>query len=247
MKKYLLFISSIFILGMLLSGCATIVRGSDQRVVIDSTPSKATVIVTGYKSNVDRNIKYFSVYETPCSIMLPRKYSYNMAFQKYGYEVDNVNCPSIVDGAIAGNIVFGGILGAGIDLLSGSAYTLVNNHINLKLSRDVSIPDSLVPMIDENSNLSNYIFNKGAYKDLLNADMLGRGEYILKTYLREHNIFYREESWNTNDKCIIVYYPEPDTEFAIKYMSTRYYLKFHQASGYYIVDSVITHDGVHQK
>ena len=53
--------------------------------------------------------------------------------EKDGYVSETVTLTSGVGGAIAGNILLGGIIGGGIDMASGAAYKLYPETVNIAL------------------------------------------------------------------------------------------------------------------
>lgn len=97
-----------------IAGCAAIIHGTKQEVAVSSTPSGAKVVVMGAHMAT-----------TPGIIKLDRKDSnIVLRFEKDGYEPVEVALRRSVDGWIAGNILFGGLIGLVIDFASGAAYKL---------------------------------------------------------------------------------------------------------------------------
>ena len=97
-----------------LSSCATIFTGTKDSITFDSTPEGAKVIQKGIEKCI-----------TPCTIDVPRSLSKQMveikkALQKQGFF------------GIA-NILFGGIIGFGIDLGTGAfvKYDQKSHHVEL--------------------------------------------------------------------------------------------------------------------
>lgn len=104
-------------------GCGTIVHGSSQTLTVASNPPGAMV-------RLDNGTEY----TTPSSIKLQRNRDYVMTISKDGYQTQTVPVNSVLSGWLAGNILFGGIIGGGVDLASGAAYTLTPEHINISLT-----------------------------------------------------------------------------------------------------------------
>jgi hypothetical protein len=104
-------------------GCGTIVHGSRQNVTINSDPSGATI-------TLDNG----TVLTTPSSIRLERDTDYVATITKDGYQSQTIPINSVLSGWLAGNIIFGGIIGGGVDAATGAAYTLTPNKLNLKLT-----------------------------------------------------------------------------------------------------------------
>jgi len=118
-------------------GCATIVGDKTQLIPISSTPNEATISVTDehgrevYKGN------------TPSNVTLEKsdgsywgKKSYTVRITKEGYETRNIQITASANGwYIAGNIVFGGLIGWFIvDPWNGGMYTLSPKDISESLS-----------------------------------------------------------------------------------------------------------------
>lgn len=113
---------------LLLSGCATVTRGTKDTLVIESDPAGADIrLSTG------------QVGKTPTSFKLPRGQALVVTISKEGYETLNVNVNPQVVGAgaagMAGNVLVGGLIGAGIDGFSGAMKDLKPNPVSVKLVR----------------------------------------------------------------------------------------------------------------
>jgi hypothetical protein len=119
-----------FIIGALalsISGCATITRGTNDVLEIQSTPSRAAV----------QTSNGHSCSETPCAIKMPRRSDLVVEVSKPGYHTSRVNVTSKINGSgaagMAGNILFGGIVGAGVDGASGAMHDLTPNPVVVTL------------------------------------------------------------------------------------------------------------------
>lgn len=110
-----------------LAGCATITRGTNDVLVVNSTPTGAQVKMS------DGN----SCANTPCSFKVPRKSELNVLVTKENCEHQQIRVTNrVADGgsaAMAGNIVAGGLIGAGVDASSGAMLELVPNPVNVQL------------------------------------------------------------------------------------------------------------------
>lgn len=107
-------------------GCATITRGTTEAFVIETEPPGADA--------------WFSSGETcrtPCTLTKKRKDAFNVKIELGGFEPTEVNVVSEIarGGAagMAGNVLFGGIIGAGIDAGSGAMKQLTPNPVVVKL------------------------------------------------------------------------------------------------------------------
>lgn len=112
-----------------LAGCATITRGSNDVLEIQSTPIGAKVTTSnGYQCEA-----------TPCAIKMPRKSEFDVVIEKPGYKTARVHVThKIADGggaAMAGNVLVGGIIGAGVDAGTGATLDLIPNPIVVTLER----------------------------------------------------------------------------------------------------------------
>jgi hypothetical protein len=109
-------------------GCATIMHGSTQQVMINSTPMGANVIVDGGMR-----------FKTPAAISLSRKDSHIVEISMDGYQTETVDIRRVTSGAAFGNLLFGGLVGVAVDASSGGAYRLEPEDIRVDL-RAVPIP-----------------------------------------------------------------------------------------------------------
>lgn len=109
------------------SGCASITRGTKDTLVVESDPAGADVkLSTGLTG------------KTPASFKLPRGKDLVVTISKEGFETLSVNVTSQVVGAgsagMAGNLLFGGLIGAGVDASTGAMKDLKPNPVKVKLN-----------------------------------------------------------------------------------------------------------------
>ncbi|GEM_PF-4956639 len=130
MKLTIFFTLIIGIFVLTMSGCATIVRGSSQIIPVTSEPTGASVNISG-----GQFYQQSSYGTTPTQLNLQRKYSYTVTISKSGYYDESVNITPVMDGAIAGNIIFGGLIGGAVDASSGASNTLVPKQVFVKLKK----------------------------------------------------------------------------------------------------------------
>lgn len=105
----------------MLAGCATIVHGSKQGVPITSEPSGATVTVNGIEQG-----------RTPMVAQLARKSDHIVVVQ-FGNERREFAITHGTGSATAvsaGNIIFGGLIGLGVDAASGAMNELTPDRIH---------------------------------------------------------------------------------------------------------------------
>jgi len=109
------------------SGCATIVHGTTQDINITTDPTGA-----------DLNLDGTEHYKSPAKITMKRKDDHIVEVSMEGYQKEIVNIKSVVSGAVAGNIIAGGLIGWGVDAATGGQYRLVPENVDLRLHPTVS-------------------------------------------------------------------------------------------------------------
>ena len=111
----------------LLAGCATITRGENDTLVINTTPAGAQVEVNNGKSCTS----------TPCAIEMPRRSNVVLTISKARCTPVQVAVTHrTADGgsaAMAGNILVGGIIGLAVDASTGATQDLVPNPVTVTL------------------------------------------------------------------------------------------------------------------
>ena len=109
------------------SACATVTRGSNENFTIESSPPGALATTSnGFRCD-----------STPCTIRMPRKDGFMVTVSKPGYVTRSLGVQSTVSGtggtAMAGNVIVGGIIGAGVDLATGAMKDLTPNPLVVEL------------------------------------------------------------------------------------------------------------------
>lgn len=117
---------AICLFATLSTGCATITRGTTEVLVIETTPPGADVeLSNGMRCR------------TPCSLEMKRKKEVVVEISKQGYEPVKVNVLSQIAGAgaagMAGNVLLGGLIGAGVDAATGATKQLKPNPVKVSL------------------------------------------------------------------------------------------------------------------
>lgn len=107
---------------LLASSCATIIHGSKQSIAISSSPTSAKVTVDSLEAGV-----------TPVTVKLSRKDIHTVKLELEGYEPYEIILNRKVDAWIAGNIVFGGVIGLAVDAITGGMYKLSPEEIMAEL------------------------------------------------------------------------------------------------------------------
>ena len=112
----------VILYAFVVNGCATIAHGTTTTVRLNSTPQGATAMVGG------------STVVTPSSIALKNSQAYPIVFKKDGYEDTYYTIDKYMSGWVWGNILFGGLIGLVIDNMTGGAYKLVPQEVNVSLT-----------------------------------------------------------------------------------------------------------------
>ncbi|MFJ1267922.1 hypothetical protein ACD661_05025 [Legionella lytica] len=116
MNKLALVSSACFSLS-LLTGCASIVSGNQQKITVLTPP------VENARCALENNKGKWYVDHTPNSIVVHRSNKdLVLTCEKPGYEKSSTQVQSKLKGLIFGNIIFGGVIGGGIDVATGSAF-----------------------------------------------------------------------------------------------------------------------------
>lgn len=120
-----------------LSACATVTRGTNDHFHVESTPPSATVTTShGFTCT------------TPCTMELPRKSEFNVKIKLAGYkdfEMQIVNSMSGQGAAgLAGNVLIGGVIGVGVDALTGATLDLKPNPLIVTLAPEGSSEESRI-------------------------------------------------------------------------------------------------------
>ncbi len=114
----------------LVSGCATIVHlGGTEELNVISEPSGAKVVVDGTERGV-----------TPIALKVERKQAHRILVSKEGYEESQTSVDSKLSLWMAGNVLFGGIIGFLVDVLSGGGYTIDPDKVAVTLQASSTIP-----------------------------------------------------------------------------------------------------------
>lgn len=113
---------------LMTSACATITRGTTEAFSVQTTPSGATV----------RTSLGTMCEPTPCVIpKVSREANFTVTIEKEGYKTGTYNVTHEMAGGggagMAGNIVFGGGIGAIVDANTGATQHLVPNPLVVQL------------------------------------------------------------------------------------------------------------------
>ncbi|WP_205421039.1 PEGA domain-containing protein [Sphingomonas mesophila] len=102
-------------------------RGTKQAFVVESDPVGADVTMSNGMTC-----------KTPCALKVKRKDAFVVKINKPGYEPVEANIQSQMSGAggaaLAGNVILGGLIGAGVDAATGATKELKPNPLKVVLT-----------------------------------------------------------------------------------------------------------------
>lgn len=126
------------------SGCATIMNGSTVPVTISTAPNDARAKVNG------------QVYSTPATVAIPRgQGDFSIHIEKDGYESQDVPLKEKIGGWVWGNVILGGLIGLGVDLITKRAYTLEEHDISIELKQATNNGSAVLTSTPLSKPLSN--------------------------------------------------------------------------------------------
>jgi hypothetical protein len=103
-----------------LTGCASIVNGTNQIVSVETLAATGSVSGASCKLQNDKGTYFVT---TPGTVTVHRAYGdMVVTCDKSGLPTTTASFKSSTKGMLAGNLVFGGVIGAGVDMASGAAY-----------------------------------------------------------------------------------------------------------------------------
>jgi hypothetical protein len=121
--------AALLMAAMSLGACATVTRGTKTAWEVATEPPGATVETSNGHTCAS----------TPCAIKMPRKSEFTATIKKEGYKPASVSVTNKVAGAggaaMAGNVLVGGLIGAGVDAASGAMLDLTPNPVSIKLEK----------------------------------------------------------------------------------------------------------------
>jgi hypothetical protein len=124
-----------------LGGCASVTRGTTENISISSTPSGAEATITG--------LDVPTACVTPCAIVAKRNADITVSFAKPGYEPQVVELTKEVPvtgaAGFAGNVLAGGVVGMGVDAVTGAAQDHKPNPLIVTLRPVVPRPTPGAP------------------------------------------------------------------------------------------------------
>jgi PEGA domain len=117
----------------LLSACATVTRGTTNKIQIMSEPSGAAV-----KTSLNQTCT------TPCTLTVGRKDEFAITVSLAGYRDEIVEIKTRIAGegaaGFVGNVIVGGVIGMGADAVTGATLEHFPNPVEVKLMRSGPAP-----------------------------------------------------------------------------------------------------------
>ncbi|VFQ44596.1 PEGA domain-containing protein [Desulfoluna butyratoxydans] len=151
---------------LLLTGCATIVKGPTQEVSFTSVPAGASVILDGRVLG-----------QTPFTMLLKKKPGQAIVFEKQGYSPQHMTLTTRLDSWFWGNIVFGGVLGSVTDGFSGSVTEYSPSQYFITLS---PVASGKTQPISKKAEAEKYIVT--AYQNIVTELNSDTGEYVASLF-----------------------------------------------------------------
>lgn len=198
------------LVALALSGCASIISGSTQDVVIHSTPGANYVVTNSYGNQVaggtvggdasaQMNLIRAAGYFSP--------HSYKVKLSKPGYHPATVDIDSGLNGWYFANIVFGGVVGMVIvDPLTGAMYRLVPSADDVPLTptgEDVSSLQAEQAIIAKTRDypISRHDYTARARAHSLNCSPIGNPEVSGRNTFEERLTFACKEGRTQTVVC----------------------------------------------
>ncbi len=124
-------------------GCASVTRGTTEAISIASTPAGATAEVSG--------LDVPTTCVTPCVVQARRNADITVSIAKPGYEPQIIPLTKEIPGSgaagFAGNVLVGGVVGMGVDAVTGAALDHKPNPVEVTLqpNRPAAVPRPAKP------------------------------------------------------------------------------------------------------
>ncbi|MDP4199542.1 MAG: PEGA domain-containing protein [Bacteroidota bacterium] len=137
------------------NSCSTIVNGSKQEVNVRATPEQAKIYIDGELAGTGS-----------ATTKLTRGKEHVIEVKLDNYRTAKVTTDKSITGWFWGNLICGGIPGGAVDLITGSAYDVDPDHINVTLERGTGMLE--VPV---NENFGHLTVNSPEGERLASIDI----------------------------------------------------------------------------
>lgn len=125
----LLFFANLALLTVSITSCATITHGTKEVLQVETIPTNAFVELASGKRATSP--AFFKIY---------RKDTVFLTISKVGYKTKEIKLPAQMSSSgglgMAGNVLVGGIIGAGVDTMSGAMYAHKPNPLVITLEKE---------------------------------------------------------------------------------------------------------------
>jgi len=121
----------------LATSCATLMTGKFQKVSVTTMPAGAIAVCEGVQVI------------TPGVFTLRRDSDHAITISKEGYHDEIVLLKKTMSGAVAGNILLGGIIGGAVDMATGAAYKLTPDSVMVGLKQTGTIKKAVASESEE--------------------------------------------------------------------------------------------------
>lgn len=160
-----------FVLGIVLLafpvlqyGCATILKGSDQEITVNSNVPGAQVLLNGNAIGV-----------TPLTTTVPKGQNSSLVVRKEGYQAQTILMQTQITGAFWGNIILGGLLGSTTDMTTNSAYEYAPGSFQAELVPEQASQLELDSLMAE-ANLRRFVLYN--YSHIVRDSSVEQGEHL---------------------------------------------------------------------
>jgi len=117
-------------------GCASVTRGTTENISISTTPAGATADISG--------LEIPTACVTPCVVQAKRNADITVTINKEGYEPQIIPLTKEIPGTgaagFAGNVLAGGLIGMGVDAVTGAAQDHKPNPVIVTLQPLAQMP-----------------------------------------------------------------------------------------------------------
>src|SRR5260370_25051114 len=131
---------AVVLVALVATGCASIIKGSEQKVSFKSEPSEAKVVITDVRVG-----KEIQVGSTPFTASLKRgagyfkKAKYQLTFEKPGYKTEAITLEGTPGGwYLGGNLLAAGMGYLSVDPATRPMWTLEPNDVSVTLKKQAA-------------------------------------------------------------------------------------------------------------